>query len=175
MSEHANNSKPEASIGMRAMEIIVALLFLAFGLTIMIGSIKLGSSWGSDGPQAGYFPFYISLFILISSSVTLFQAVVLDRKKEDSIFVSKGPFKLVMSVLIPALVFIFLMQVIGIYVAATIYIAVFMVWLGKYPVWKAISVGFGVSLALFMLFDFWFQILLPNGSWFNPLAFIGVH
>lgn len=175
MSEHANNSKPEASIGMRAMEIIVALLFLAFGLTIMIGSIKLGHSWGMDGPQAGYFPFYISLIILLSSSVTLFQSVVLDRNKEDSVFVSKGPFKLVLSVLIPALVFIFLMQVIGIYVAATIYITVFMIWLGKYAAWKAISVGFGVSLALYMLFEFWFQIPLPHGTWFNPLLFLGVH
>jgi hypothetical protein len=56
MSEHANNSKSEASIGMRAMEIITALLFLVFGLVVMVGSIKLGASWGSDGPEAGYFP-----------------------------------------------------------------------------------------------------------------------
>lgn len=174
MSENANNSKPEASVGMRTMEIIVALLFLAFGLTIMIGSIKLGSSWGMDGPQAGYFPYYISLIILISSAATLFQYLVLDRKKEDSPFVSKEPFKLVLSVLIPAFFFVFLMQVIGIYVAATIYIIVFMIWLGKYAAWKAISVGIGVSFALYMLFDFWFQIQLPRGTWFNPLTFVGV-
>jgi len=174
MSEHANNSKPEASVGMRTMEIIVALLFLAFGLTIMIGSIKLGHSWGADGPQAGYFPFYISLIILISSSATLFQYLVLDRKKEDSTFVSAGPFKLVLSVLIPAFFFVFLMHVIGIYVAATLYIIVFMIWLGKYAAWKAFGVGFGISFALYMLFEFWFQVPLPRGTWFNPLAFVGV-
>ncbi|MDZ4058262.1 MAG: hypothetical protein U1D69_15120 [Polynucleobacter sp.] len=87
MSEHANNSKQESAIGTRAMEIITALIFLAVGLTVMVGSIKLGASWGSDGPEAGYFPFYISLIILLSSSVTLYQAVVVDLKKEDAPFV----------------------------------------------------------------------------------------
>jgi hypothetical protein len=174
MSEHANNSKSESSVGMRAMEIVVAILFLVFGLVVMVGSIKLGSSWGDDGPQAGYFPFYISIIILISSSFTLFQSLILDRKKAYEIFVEKGPFKQVLSVLIPALVFILLLQTIGIYVAATIYISVFMIWLGKYAAWKAISVGFGVSLAMYMLFEVWFQIPLPSGTLFNPLELVGI-
>ena len=175
MSENANNSKSEASIGMRAMEIITALLFLVFGLVVMVGSIKLGASWGSDGPEAGYFPFYISLIILLSSSVTLYQAVIVDRKKDDEPFVEKEPFRQVLAVLLPAFVFVLFMQLIGIYVSAAAYIIVFMVWLGKYPLWKAAAVGVGVSIALFMMFEFWFQVPLPHGSWFNPLEFIGIH
>lgn len=174
MSEHANNSKQESAIGTRAMEIITALIFLAVGLTVMIGSIKLGASWGSDGPEAGYFPFYISLIILLSSSVTLYQAVVVDRKKEDTPFVEKEPLRQVMAVLIPAFIFVLFMQLIGIYVSAAAYIIVFMVWLGKYPIWKAVAVGVGVSVALYMMFEYWFQVPLPHGKWFNPLEFIGV-
>jgi hypothetical protein len=49
-----------------------------------------------------------------------------------------------------------------------------MVWLGKYPIWKAIAVSVGVSAALYLMFEFWFQVPLPHGSWFNPLEFIGV-
>jgi hypothetical protein len=26
-----------------------------------------------------------------------------------------------------------------------------------------------------MMFEFWFQVPLPHGSWFNPLEFIGIH
>jgi hypothetical protein len=175
MSENANNSKSEASIGMRAMEIITALLFIVFGLVVMVGSIKLGASWGSDGPQAGYFPFYISLIILLSSSVTLYQAAIVDRKKEDEPFVEKEPFRQVLAVLLPAFVFVLFMQLIGIYVSAAAYIVVFMVWLGKYSLWKSAAVGIGVSIALYMMFEFWFQVPLPHGSWFNPLEFIGIH
>jgi hypothetical protein len=174
MSENTNNSNQESMISVRMMDIVTALLFLAVGLVVMVGSIKLGASWGSDGPEAGYFPFYISLIILLSSSVTLYQAVVVDGKKETETFVDKESFKQVMAVLLPAIVFVLGVQLIGIYVSSVIYIAVFMVWLGKYPLWKAAAVSVGVSVALYLMFEYWFQVPLPHGSWINPLEFIGV-
>jgi len=157
------------------MDIITALLFLLVGLIVMIGSLKLGASWGSDGPEAGYFPFYISLIILLSSTVTLYQAVIVDKNKETETFLVKEPFKQVMAVLLPAIVFVLGVQLIGIYVSSALYIAIFMVWLGKYPIWKATVVSVGVSVALYLMFEFWFQVPLPHGSWFNPLEFVGVN
>ena len=175
MSEHTNNSNQESVISVRAMDIITALLFIVVGLVVMTGSLKLGASWGSDGPEAGYFPFYISLIIMLSSVVTLYQAAIVDRKKKKESFVDKESFKQVMAVLLPALVFVLGVQLIGIYVSAAIYIAVFMVWLGKYPAWKAVTVAIGVSVALYLMFEFWFQVPLPHGAWFNPLEFVGVN
>jgi len=141
----------------------------------MVGSVKLGASWGSDGPEAGYFPFYISLIFMLSSTVTLYQAVIVDRKQKPVSFVDKESFKQVMAVLLPAIVFVLGVQFIGIYVSSVLYIAIFMVWLGKYPIWKAIVVSLGVSVALYLMFEFWFQVPLPHGSWFNPLEFVGVN
>ena len=43
------------------MEIVVALLFLAAAAVVIGDSIRLGVGWESDGPQPGYFPFYIAL------------------------------------------------------------------------------------------------------------------
>ncbi|MBP7943288.1 MAG: tripartite tricarboxylate transporter TctB family protein [Polynucleobacter sp.] len=174
MSEHTNNSNQDSVISVRMMDIITALLFIGVGLVVMVGSIKLGASWGSDGPEAGYFPFYISLIIILSSVVTLYQAAVVDRKKKKESFVDKESFKQVMAVLLPALVFILGVQLIGIYVSSVIYIAIFMVWLGKYPAWKAIAVSVGVSATLYLMFEYWFQVPLPHGSWINPLEFVGV-
>ncbi|MEY3390812.1 MAG: hypothetical protein RL350_1074, partial [Pseudomonadota bacterium] len=98
------------------------------------------AKWGSDGPESGYFPFYISLIILICSSVTLIQSI---RAKElaDETFVEREPFRQVMAVLIPAALFVLGVQLIGIYVASVLYITFFMVWLGKYVFWKALAVG----------------------------------
>ena len=53
------------------MEIVVAALFLLFGLVFAWGSYSLGSGWSDDGPQSGYFPFYINVIIVIASAVTL--------------------------------------------------------------------------------------------------------
>lgn len=170
MSEQSNQN---SLVSMRTVEIAVALMFLVFAIVVMQGSIKLGSSWGSDGPQAGYFPFYISLIILISSSATLIQAV---RQKElsNETFVDKGPFRQVLAVLVPAFFFTLSMQLIGIYVSAAIYIAFFMIWIGKYAVWKSIALGVAISVALYMMFEYWFQIPLPSGSLINPLALVGI-
>jgi hypothetical protein len=175
MSEHNHNSNTESVISVRAMEIITALLFIALGLVVMTGSIKLGASWGSDGPEAGYFPFYVSLIIIISSAITLYQAVIVNKKKKTESFVDKESFGQVMAVLLPALVFVLGVQLIGIYVSSFVYIAIFMVWLGKYPIWKAVAVALGVSAALYFMFEYWFQVPLPHGSWINPLEFLGVN
>jgi hypothetical protein len=174
MSEPSNNSNQESVISVRMMDIITALLFITVGLVVMIGSIKLGASWGSDGPEAGYFPFYISLIIILSSAVTLYQTAIVDRKNKAESFVDKESLKQVMAVLLPAIVFVLGIQLIGIYVSSVVYIAIFMVWLGKYSVWKALAVALGVAVALYFMFEYWFQIPLPHGSWINPLEFIGV-
>ncbi len=170
MSENSNH---DSVVSMRTMEIITALMFIVVGVVVMVGSLKLGAKWGSDGPESGYFPFYISLIILICSSVTLIQSI---RAKElaDETFVEREPFRQVMAVLIPAALFVLGVQLIGIYVAGLLYITFFMVWLGKYAVWKALAVGLGVSIALYMMFEYWFQIPLPHGSLFNPLAMFGL-
>jgi len=174
MSEHKNNTNQDSLISVRMMDIVTSIAFLALGLTVMIGSLKLGASWGVDGPEAGYFPFYISLIIMLSSAVTLYQVAVVNKNKKTESFVDREPSRQVMAVLLPAIVFVLGVQLIGIYVASAIYIAIFMVWLGKYPIWKAVTVSVGVSAALYLMFEFWFQVPLPHGSWFNPLEFIGV-
>ena len=175
MSEQTNNSNQDSAISVRAMDIITAIVFLAIGITVMVGSLKLGASWGADGPEAGYFPFYISLIILLSSTVTLYQAAIVNKKKKTESFVDREPLKQVMAVLLPATVFVLGVQLIGIYVSSALYIAIFMVWLGKYSAWKAVVVSVGVSAALYLMFEFWFQVPLPHGSWFNPLEFVGVN
>ena len=124
MSEQTNNSNQDSVISVRAMDIITSLLFITVGLVVMTGSLKLGASWGSDGPEAGYFPFYISLIILLSSSITLYQSAIVNKKKKTESFVNKEAFKQVMAVLLPAIVFVLGVQLIGIYVSAVVYIAV---------------------------------------------------
>ncbi len=50
------------------VEAVVAFLVLVMGLVVIQGSWKLGSGWTTDGPGAGYFPFYIGLILCISGA-----------------------------------------------------------------------------------------------------------
>ena len=47
---------------------------------VVYDSYRLGSKWGSDGPQSGYFPFYIGLLICIASAINLAKAVTASRR-----------------------------------------------------------------------------------------------
>ena len=53
----------------KSAEIAVAALFFVLGAIVIFDSVRLGARWGEDGPQAGYFPFYLGLFVCISSVV----------------------------------------------------------------------------------------------------------
>src|SRR5438128_6298978 len=106
----------------RAWECVVAGLFLAFGSVVVWDSRRLGASWGSDGPQAGYFPFYIGLIIIFCSLITLGQALAMAAAKNLP-FVMRGQLKMVTLVMVPTLVYVALIGWLGIYVASTIYIA----------------------------------------------------
>jgi hypothetical protein len=172
MEENDNSGDSvRAGISVRTAEITVALVLLGLGALVVYDSARLGFRWAGDGPQAGYFPFYIGLFICLSSLFTL-QQVFFGKNKASGTFVEWALFKQVLSVLVPAGFFVLGIQLIGIYVAAAVYIAVFMTWLGKYGWIRSLLLGIAVSAMLFMMFEVWFKVPLFKGE-YNPLDFLG--
>ena len=133
---------PAAGISTRTMEIVVALTLLAVAALVVFDSYRLGAKWGDDGPQSGYFPFYIGLLLGIASLATLAHVAIAEWRRADqfrgaiaeraSQFVGWDQLKLVLSVLVPALVYVLGVQLIGIYIASALYITLFMRWLGHY-------------------------------------------
>lgn len=160
MSDRDGGSRSVVSL--KVMDAAVALGFLAFGTLVAYDSYRLGAKWAEDGPQTGYFPFYIGLIICIASIVNLVLAVRV-KAADGGSFVSAEQLKAVLSVAIPTLFYVLLIQFLGIYVASTLFIAGFMVWLGKYSWLKAASVSVGVSVVFFVMFEVWFKVQLPKG------------
>jgi putative tricarboxylic transport membrane protein len=173
-NDSENQVDARAVIGNRTMEIIVAASLLLFGAVIAGASFKLGARWADDGPQAGYFPFYIGVIIVFSSVLTLMQAIRDRTPKADGAFVERGQLRQILAVLLPALVYVLAIQWFGIYLSSAVYIAVFMVWLGKYAWWKSALLGLAVSVSLFMMFEKWFQVALHKGTLFDPLSLFGL-
>ncbi len=69
------DARDRAGVSLRTMNAAVAALLFVVGAIVVVDSYRLGSKWGSDGPQSGYFPFYIGLLICTSSLVTLAQTL----------------------------------------------------------------------------------------------------
>lgn len=172
MSEQGQRAQVNSGISQRSAELVIALLTLAFGLTVVFASYKLGARWASDGPQAGYFPFYVGLFICIGSIANFVACLRVHGSERSRVFVSWQGLQRVVAVLLPAMVYVAGIYLVGIYVSSMLYIAAFMVILGKYRIWKSVAIGFGVSFVLFLMFEIWFQVLLPKGD-YNLLSFVG--
>lgn len=150
-----------AALGEKTAELVVAGFTFALGAIVIFDSWRLGARWVEDGPQTGYFPFYVGLIICFASIVNF--ATALLASKKGKAFVEIGQLKLVLSVLVPSAVFVALVGWLGIYVPSILYIAFFMVWLGKYPWWKAALVSVGTSAFFYSVFELWFQVPLPKG------------
>lgn len=152
----------------RTLEIVVGVALLAFALVVMWDSKRIGAGWGSNGPESGYFPFYIGLLMAIACVINLVQAW---RAGNAESFVSKIEIKLVAAMFVPAMIFVFAMQWLGIYVAGALLIAIFMRWQGKFTWLLCATVALGTSLTLFVMFEIWFQVPLLKGPLEAALGF----
>ncbi|HLX22971.1 MAG TPA: tripartite tricarboxylate transporter TctB family protein [Usitatibacter sp.] len=159
--------QPDKAVGSnRAWEAIVAITFLVFGAIVVWDSHRLGSSWGDDGPQAGYFPFYIGVFILVASTINLVQAFRSGAKGREA-FVEWGQLKMILTVMVPSVVYVAAIDnpwySLGFYSTSVVFIAFYMRLLGKYGWIKTILVSVGTIVAFFVMFEIWFSVPLPKG------------
>jgi hypothetical protein len=154
-----------------AVEAAVAALVLLLGLVVAFGSQKLGAGWTSDGPGAGYFPFYIGVILCVSGAGVMYQSL-LGKKRNTEIFVDREQIRRVLAVLVPAAVYVGVIQLLGMYVASAIYIAGFMILLGKYGKGKSVALALVIAAVFFLMFEVWFKVPLAKG-WLNPLGFLG--
>ncbi|MEO8022204.1 tripartite tricarboxylate transporter TctB family protein [Polaromonas sp.] len=160
-----------SGVATHVIEAIVAFLIVVLGAVVIQGSWKLGSGWTSDGPGAGYFPFYIGIILCISG-VGIMIPALFGKKKNTEVFVDSEQLKRVLSVLLPALVYVLAVQFIGLYVASALYIALFMIILGKYSRVKSVVTALAVNVLFFFMFEVWFKVPLFKGQ-FDLLSFLG--
>lgn len=144
----------------RTVEIIVSSLFISVAAIVMYDSRTLGAGWGFDGPETGYFPFYIALMMLGSSAVTLVQAASGGAREA---FSEPAAFRRMLKVLVPTAVYVAAIPFTGIYAAAALFIAYFMVVVGGYRPAPAAAIAVAVPLTVFILFEIWFLVPLPKG------------
>jgi hypothetical protein len=144
----------------RTVEMGVAVACIVFGLITIIGSLQVGIGWGAEGPKSGFFPFYLGIIIVVSSIMNLKSATTIDTERE---FATWYQLKQVLAVILPTTVYVFVLPYTGIYIASMVLIGGFMMWLGKYPLYKAVLYGVGVPVGIYFMFEKWFLVPLPKG------------
>ena len=71
----------------KVVEAGIALLIALFGIIVIIGSLKAGINWGAEGPRAGFFPFYIGIFIVVASAINFWHVL---RDGDERLFMQSS-------------------------------------------------------------------------------------
>ncbi|MBI1846644.1 MAG: tripartite tricarboxylate transporter TctB family protein [Candidatus Rokubacteria bacterium] len=146
---------------MRAADLATVAVLMLVGGVVLFDAVRLGIGWGTDGPQSGFFPFWLGTTLLLACAVVLGQ--IAGRKPRGVPFVTREQLGPVLKVLWPATALVVLTQVLGIYVASALYIGFYMRWVGAHS-WRSIVVlSIGIPLVTFLVFEHWFLVPLPKG------------
>ena len=176
-----DTSAPANGIREIGPELGVAGFLMLLGALVVFDSMRLGAGWADDGPQSGYFPFYIGLMLLASSGFVLVKALacwmggLAGQGAAPSLltrtFVGRDELQLVLAMLVPATLYVAAMGFVGLYVSSIALIAWFMRRHGGFSWLLSSVVAVGVPLTVFIVFERWFLVPLPKGPIESLLGF----
>jgi hypothetical protein len=145
---------------MRAADIVTASVIMALGGVVLLDSVRMGSHWGTDGPQSGFVPFWLATILMAACAVNIVQAV---RGASKEAFVSRERLAPVLKVLLPAVGMVVATVFLGVYLASAIYMGLYMRWVGRNSWAYSVALPVAISLFTFFVFEKWFLVPLPKG------------
>ena len=153
---------------MRTADLATAALLFLTGAVVAFDSWKLGTGWGTDGPESGFFPFWLAFFLALSSVILFLQAAF--RASPGGTFVSREKLRLVLKVAWPAAAMVSLTHFVGLYVASALYLGFYMRWIGRHSWALVVVLSLGIPFVTFLVFEKWFLVPMPKGpleAWFG--------
>ena len=156
---------------MRAADLITTSVLLLVGGVVIVDAVRLGIGWGTEGPMSGFFPFWLAVILVGCCVGVLVQTF---RRHDGRPFVTRERLRPVLTMFGPALGFVALttgvtvfnltlLPALGLYVAAALYLAFSMRWLGQHR-WSLVAVlAIGLPAITFFIFERWFLVPMPKG------------
>jgi hypothetical protein len=151
---------------MRRAEVLISVLFLLLGIIVVADSVRVGFGWARNGPESGFFPFYLGAGLIVCAAFTLSGVVASRRKGEaDKPLMPEGALKPVLWTVVPATLMVVLTEFVGLHIAAALYLAFYMRAVGKTGWVTTALVSLLVPISLYIAFDKFFLVPLPQGLW----------
>jgi len=158
---------------MRVLDAITAAVLMLLSAIVIYDALRIGAGWGSEGPQSGFFPFWLATLLVIVGIALFLQAL---RSQSKEPFVTRDRFMPVLKVLGPLAGFVVLTDPpgpwsgLGLYVAAGFYLGFYMRWVGRHDWRTVVALATIVPVITFLIFETWFLVPMPKGpveAWFG--------
>jgi len=151
---------------MRVLDLVTAALLMLLSGIVIYDALRLGAGWGIEGPQSGFFPFWLAALLAAVSIVLFFQTW---RRRSQEPFVTVERFAPVLKVLGPLAGFVVLTDPpgpwsgLGLYLAAGLYLGFYMRWVGRHDWRTVVALATAVPVITFIIFETWFLVPMPKG------------
>jgi hypothetical protein len=150
----------------RAVEIGFVVCLLLLSVMLFWESLRLGPGWGPSGPQPGFFPFTLTVLMVLGALGVLYINVYRHPIMTPFFTVSHEVEDL-LKVGIPIAVAVLLIGWLGIYITAGLYLAFFMAWYGKFRWYSALAGGIILPVVLWLVLREGFNISMPMSVFYR--------
>lgn len=149
----------------RTVEAVVSVLFFALAVLVMIEGVRLGSGWDHQGPQAGFFPFWLAVLLAVGAVATFLQGV---RMRGEQHFIeSRQELVDLMQVSVPLALTVISIPWAGIYIATWLYVWFFAWWYGRFRWWSALLGSLAFAVALYFTLARGLKISMPSSMFYE--------
>jgi hypothetical protein len=148
---------------MRRAQILMALGFMAFAIAVLVQAWQVGATWveGQAGP--GFFPFWLSVLLLLFSGITLGRVLYAEKPAVENFFEDHTGMMSVVKITATAAGMLVLTWIIGFQVASIVYLFVYLRYIGKHRWPAVIAMSLLIPVTGYVVFERVLQILLPRG------------
>jgi len=127
-----------------------------------------GTAKGDVG--ASWYPFWTAAVMGIAAAISGFRALTLPQPKEG-IFESRSSVAAVLNLVIPMVAYALSFTWLGFYLATALYMGLFAAYLGRYRWYWTLASGVLTPLAIYLMFEVGFKLLLPKSVFYPGIPF----
>jgi len=150
----------------RTVELGFAICLLLLGVVLLVESIELGPGWGEFGPAPGFFPFALTVLLILGTLGVLYASVYRQPDLRPFFEVSQEVADL-LRVGIPILAAVLLVRLLGIYVGSGVYLGFFMAWYGGFRWYQALAGGILLPVIMWLALREGFNIPMPMSVYYR--------
>ena len=147
---------------MRSADRVTAALLLAFAVAFLVGALKNYHWWGSGGPGPAFMPFWLGLVMAILAIMMLVRSF--KQQHPGATWLPRGEgLRDMLVVLGVTILFVALLNVLGMVIGTAIYLGILIAYLGRHPWWMTIAIAVAAAFFNWLVFVHWLRVPFPEG------------
>jgi putative tricarboxylic transport membrane protein len=142
---------------------VTAALLLVFSVAFAAGALKYYQWWGSGGPGPAFLPSWLGLVMGCLALGLLIRSI--REKTPGAAWFPRGEgLRDMLVVLGVTILFVALLNVLGMVIGTAIYLAILIGYLGKHRWWVTVAVALGAAFFNWLVFVHWLHVPFPEGK-----------